>query len=120
MLSFMTTVIQIRSVPPELHRRLKARAAMEGVSMSEYILREVGKALERPTRAEVLARIRARGPKYLKTTAADDLRAECKEREAHLGALHDRSECSALFELILTTPTDQHEIRWDQEEALAR
>ena len=90
MLGFMTTVIQIRSVPPEFHRRLKARAAIEGISMSEYILREVGKSLERPTRAEVLARIRARGPNYLKTTAADDLRAERTEREAHLGARRGR------------------------------
>lgn len=90
MLGFMTTVIQIRSVPPELHRRLKARAAMEGMSMSEYILREVGKSLQTPTRAEVLARIRARGPRYLKTSAADDLRAEREEREAHLGSVLGR------------------------------
>lgn len=90
MLNVMTTVIQIRSVPPDFHRRLKARAAMEGISMSEYILREVGKALEKPTRSEVLARIRARGPVYLKTSAVDDLRAEREEREAHLGSLRGR------------------------------
>jgi antitoxin FitA len=90
MITFMTTMIQIRSVPPEFHRRLKARAAMEGVSMSEYILREISKSLDVPARAEVLARIRARGPRYLKTSAADDLRAEREEREAHLGALRDR------------------------------
>ena len=47
-------MVQIRNVPSEFHRRLKARAAMEGMSMSDYILREVGKALERPTRREVL------------------------------------------------------------------
>jgi HicB family len=44
-----STMVQIRNVPPEFHRRLKARAAMEGMSMSEYILREVGKTLERWT-----------------------------------------------------------------------
>jgi plasmid stability protein len=47
-------MVQIRNVPAEFHRRLKARAAMEGMSMSDCILREVGKALERPTRREVL------------------------------------------------------------------
>ena len=47
-----STMVQIRNVPPEFHRRLKARAALEGMSMSDYILREVGKALERPTRAD--------------------------------------------------------------------
>ena len=90
MLYLMTTMIQIRSVPPEFHRRLKVRAAMEGMSMSEYILREVGKSLEKPTRAEVLARIRARGPRYLKTSAADDLRAEREDREARPGAHRGR------------------------------
>jgi plasmid stability protein len=50
------TMVQIRNVPSDFHRRLKARAAMEGMSMSDYILREVGKALDHPTRSEVLGR----------------------------------------------------------------
>ena len=37
------TMVQIRNVPSDFHRRLKARAAMEGMSMSDYILREVGR-----------------------------------------------------------------------------
>ncbi len=52
-------MVQVRNVPSEFHRRLKARAAMEGMSMSDYILREVGKALDRPTRQDVLERLRA-------------------------------------------------------------
>lgn len=70
------TNVQIRSVAPEFHRRLKARAAMEGMSMSEYILREVGKALERPTRQEVLDRLRARPVRRLARSAAMVIRAE--------------------------------------------
>lgn len=54
------TMVQIRQVPVELHRRLKARAAMEGLSMSDYVLREVTRALERPSRAEVIERLRSR------------------------------------------------------------
>ena len=69
-------MVQIRNVPPEFHRRLKARAALEGMSMSDYILREVGKALERPTRAEVLDRLRSRPVRRLKRNAADVIRAE--------------------------------------------
>ena len=42
----MSTVLQIRNVPDELHRRLKARAAIEGLSMSELVLREIRKALD--------------------------------------------------------------------------
>jgi len=71
-----TTMVQIRNVPADFHRRLKARAAMEGMSMSDYILREIGKALERPTREEVLARLRARPARRVSQSAADVIRAE--------------------------------------------
>ena len=63
-----------------IHRRLKARAAMEGMSMSDYILREVGKALERPMRREVLERIRTRPPRKLTPSAAEVIRAERNAR----------------------------------------
>ena len=46
-----TTTVQIRSVPVELHRRLKARAAVEGMTMSDFIRRELAKVLERPPRS---------------------------------------------------------------------
>lgn len=71
-----STMVQIRNVPAEFHRRLKARAAMEGMSMSDYVMREVGKALDRPTRAEVLARLQAQPTRKLKRSAAAILRAE--------------------------------------------
>jgi plasmid stability protein len=70
------THVQIRNVPGDFHRRLKARAAIEGMSMSEYILREVGKALDRPTRQEVLARLRGPAPRKLRRNAADVIREE--------------------------------------------
>jgi plasmid stability protein len=70
------TMVQIRNVPPELHRRLKARAALEGLSMSDYVLREVRKALDRPTRQEVLERLRARPGRRLRRSAAEVIRAE--------------------------------------------
>lgn len=72
----MSTMVQIRNVPAGLHRRLKARAAIEGMSMSDYILREIGKALERPTRDEVLQRLRARPVRHLRTSPAEVIRAE--------------------------------------------
>ena len=42
------TMVQIRNVPTELHRKLKARAAIEGLSMSDFVMRGLRKALERP------------------------------------------------------------------------
>jgi antitoxin FitA len=76
----MLTMVQIRNVPAEFHRRLKARAATEGMSMSDYILREVGKSLDRPTRQEVLQRLKGPAPRQLKRKAADVIREERGER----------------------------------------
>lgn len=75
-----TTMVQIRSVPAELHRRLKARAALEGMSMSEYVLRELRKALDRPTRDEVLARLRERPRRQLRRPPASVVRADRDSR----------------------------------------
>jgi plasmid stability protein len=71
-----TTMVQIRNMPAELHRRLKARAAMEGLTMSDFVMREVRKALDRPTRQEILDRLRARPPRRLRKPAAEVIRAE--------------------------------------------
>jgi plasmid stability protein len=73
-------MVQVRNVPGELHRRLKARAAIEGMSMSDYILRELRKALDRPTRQEVLDRIRAGAPRRLPQAPAEVVRAERDSR----------------------------------------
>ncbi len=75
-----TTMVQIRNVPAEFHRRLKARAAIEGMSMSDYVLREIGKALEHPTRQEVLERLAARPRRRLKRSPASVIVAERQVR----------------------------------------
>ena len=49
----MLRMLQIRNVPNDLHARLKARAAYAGMSMSNYVLREIRQSLDRPTRQEV-------------------------------------------------------------------
>jgi len=76
----MTKIIVIRNVPAAIYRRLTARAAAEELSISDYVLREVGKTLERPTRREVFARIRARKGRALRRSAADVIRAEREAR----------------------------------------
>jgi plasmid stability protein len=72
----MSTMIQIRNVPDDIHRRTKARAALAGMTMSEYILRELEKTLERPTRAELLARIAELPRVELTPTPAEIIREE--------------------------------------------
>jgi plasmid stability protein len=56
----MSKMIQIRNVPETLHRSLKARAAMSGMSLSDYLLAEMKEIAERPTLAEMRERLRRR------------------------------------------------------------
>lgn len=69
-------MIQIRNVPEALHRRLKAKAAMEGISLSELLLREAATAAERPTMEELQARLAALTPVAADLTPAEAVRAE--------------------------------------------
>jgi plasmid stability protein len=54
---YMSKMIQIRNVPNELHRKLKARAAMAGLSLSDYLLREAERAAAQPTLEELRSRL---------------------------------------------------------------
>jgi plasmid stability protein len=72
-------MIQIRNVPDELHRTLKARAARGGMSLSDYLLAQLAGLAERPTTEEVLERIARRPRAELDVDAATAVR---EEREA--------------------------------------
>jgi plasmid stability protein len=73
-------MVQIRNVPDELHRKLKARAALAGMSISEFLLHELERSLERPTREELLHRLRARERIELREPAALAVAAERESR----------------------------------------
>lgn len=60
MLTAMAKTVQIRNVPDDVHRTLRVRAAAAGLSLSDYLLREVTRVAERPDIADVLARADAR------------------------------------------------------------
>ena len=72
----MSRTIQIRNVPDEVHRQLESRAARAGMSMSDYVLRELEVVLSRPTRDEVFARIAELPPIDLDPPSAEVLREE--------------------------------------------
>ena len=76
----MSTMIQIRNVPEKMHRRLKTRAALAGMTLSGYILRELKKDLERRTREELLDRIAELPGVKLSKTPAEILREERDRR----------------------------------------
>lgn len=75
----MSKMIQLRNVPDALHRRLKARAAMSGMSLSDYLLSEIKEIAERPTLAEVRERLHQR---ERVTSELDTVRILHEERDA--------------------------------------
>lgn len=76
----MSTMIQIRNVPDMLHRQLKARAALAGMSLSDYLLAEIRELAERPTIDELRARLERRPATTLSETPAQAVRAERDRR----------------------------------------
>jgi antitoxin FitA len=72
----MTVMIQIRNVPDELHRRLKSRAALAGMSLSDYLLSEIRHVAERPTLDELRARLGRRSGITPSVGPAQAVRAE--------------------------------------------
>ncbi len=75
----MSTMIQIRNVPNALHRRLKSRAALAGMSLSDYLLQQIREVAERPTIEEMRARLERRSPVQV---SVDPVRAIREERDS--------------------------------------
>ena len=76
----MGVMIQIRNVPESLHRQLKSRAALAGMSLSEYLLREIRRSAERPTVEELRARLHKLPTVTLSPSTAEVVRTE-RDRE---------------------------------------
>lgn len=75
----MSKMIQLRNVPDSLHRQLKARAAMSGMSLSDYLLAEIKEIAERPTLLEMRERLHHREPV---STPIDTARLVREERDS--------------------------------------
>jgi antitoxin FitA len=72
----MPAMIQIRNVPDPLHRRLKSRAALAGMSLSDYLLGQIREVAEKPTLEELRARLQRRTGVTPSVTPAQAVRAE--------------------------------------------
>ena len=72
-------MIQIRNVPDALHRRLKSRAALAGMSLSDYLLQQIREVAERPTIEDMRARLERRSPVQV---SVDPVRAIREERDS--------------------------------------
>jgi antitoxin FitA len=76
----MSAMIQIRNVPDALHRKLKARAALLGKSLSDYLLENITQLAEKPSLEEWRARLATREPLNLGAETVEILRAEREAR----------------------------------------
>lgn len=76
----MGKMVQIRNVPEALHRKLKSRAATAGMSLSEYLLREMRRIGDKPSPEELLERLRSRSPVHTGESAVDAIRQRRDER----------------------------------------
>jgi len=70
----MGKMIQLRNVSPELHRTLKSRAALAGMSLSDYLIEIIAREAEKPTLEEFRVRLRSRDAIQVSESAADIIR----------------------------------------------
>ena len=76
----MSRMIQIRNVPDALHRELKARAALAGMTLSDFLLNEIEQVVARPTVDELRKRLAAYPAAQLRLSPAEAVRDE-RDRE---------------------------------------
>ncbi len=76
----MSKMVQLRNVPDELHRTLKARAALAGMSLSDYLIREMRRIAERPSREELVKRLEQRSKARLDVSPTRAVRIERERR----------------------------------------
>jgi len=76
----MSRMIQVRNVPDELHAALKARAALAGQSLSEYLLGQLRRVSQHPTPEELRQRLATRRPVRPRVPPARVVRAERQRR----------------------------------------
>ena len=76
----VSAYVQIRNVPEETRRTLKARATSSGESFNTYLLNLLEREASRPTVAEVLARAATREERA-EVSSVDAIREARSERE---------------------------------------
>lgn len=70
----MSKMVQIRDVPDDVHSVLKSRAAREGMSLSDFLKRELEHSAARPSLFEWLDRTSHAKPITAKQSAAQLIR----------------------------------------------
>ena len=78
-------MIQIRNVPPDLHERLKRRAASKGMNLSDYLKGELDRIVSIQTNAEIFAEIETdrKAGRLLNVSSEEIVRGIREDRESH-------------------------------------
>ncbi len=76
----MSKMIQVRDVPDDVHRTLKVRAASAGMSLSDYLKRDLVEAARRPSLDEIDARALARDSSELSADFVDSTLRDLREQ----------------------------------------
>lgn len=76
----MSKMIQIRHVPDALHRRLRASAAMAGMTLSDYLRQELERISQQLTYAEMRERLASLTPAPVSESPAEAVRRERDSR----------------------------------------
>ena len=76
----MSKMIQIRHVPDTLHKRLRARAAMAGMTLSDYLQQELARTASQLTSSELRSRLAGLSRTTLREHPAAAVRAEREGR----------------------------------------
>ena len=72
----MSVMIQVRNVPDSLHRELVRRAEARGMSLTAYIQAILEREVARPSRAEILDRLKRLEPIRLEQSPAEYIRED--------------------------------------------
>jgi antitoxin FitA len=72
----MNKHVQIRNLPESKHRKLKARAAEQGMTITDYVKRLLERDLERPSMNELVARAKKLSQVNIGSSSVDYVRED--------------------------------------------
>ena len=84
-------MIQIRNVPDDVHRTMKARAARAGMSLSDFLLRRIADEARLPSLEEWFERVAQLPPVENLENPAEAIRDERERRAEHLDRVFDKA-----------------------------
>jgi plasmid stability protein len=77
----LMATLQVKDVPDELHRELRRRADLDGLSIRDYLLRLIRNDQQRPPTKEWMSRLRRLEPLDLGAPAADLVQTDRAARD---------------------------------------